>query len=91
METKYTDENADFVFRFELEPVDFSDAEDPLTEFIRRQLEDLLGLLSFTCNGEEIDVDGFILDNRRDTIVRIRKPKDVEEMKHRESGGSRFK
>jgi len=60
------DKSGDYVFRFELNAKPEGTLyDDPLVEFVRSQLEDLLNFLVLTKDGEEVKVNGFkLLDDR---------------------------
>lgn len=53
----------DFVFRFELNPAEQAQRvyDDPMVEFVRSQLEDLLRTAVVTYKGKRVMVDGFRL------------------------------
>ena len=61
-------EDPDPVFRYPIEARRNSGERDPLREMIRRQIENLLDLLSLTHEGKEVKVDGFRLMNEREAI-----------------------
>jgi hypothetical protein len=64
-----THDEADFVFRFSLEPLAAGEVgyDDPLLELIRGQLADLLDAVILTNHGERVRVDGFRLLQDPDT------------------------
>ncbi|MBU7047247.1 MAG: hypothetical protein HXS54_12510 [Theionarchaea archaeon] len=54
------DERGDYIFHFEISPSHNEDMPDePLTEFVRCQLRDLLQIIVLTHNGERVKVNGF--------------------------------
>ena len=56
------DENGDYIFRFKISPQENTD--EPLVDFVRRQLADLLQIVVLTHNGKRVSVNGFLfLDN----------------------------
>lgn len=56
------DENGDYIFRFSISPREIRD--EPLVDFVRYQLADLLQIVVLTHNGKRVNVNGFLfLDN----------------------------
>jgi hypothetical protein len=58
------DERGDYIFRFRLDSHnDESESDEPLVDFVRFQLADLLKIIVLTHNGKRAKVNGFRLLN----------------------------
>ncbi len=58
------DEKGDYIFRFGISPPESgNESEEPLIDFVRCQLQDLLQIIVLTHDGKRVRVNGFRLLN----------------------------
>lgn len=66
------DERGDYIFRFGIEtPQDGTKNDEPLVDFVRCQLEDLLKIIVLTHDGKRVRVTGFRLLNDEEREHRL--------------------
>lgn len=71
-EENVTDERGDYIFRFGISPPQSgNEREEPLVDFVRCQLQDLLQVVALTCDGKRVKVNGFQLLNDTEREHRI--------------------
>ncbi|MGD2248812.1 MAG: hypothetical protein PVF58_10445 [Candidatus Methanofastidiosia archaeon] len=58
--SRSVDEKGDYIFRFTIDSPQET-ADEPLVDFVRCQLADLLQIVVLTYNGKRVRVNGFLL------------------------------
>jgi len=66
------DEKGDYIFRFGIDvPQDEDKSDEPLVDFVRCQLADLLKIIVLTHNGKRVRVNGFRFLNDKEREHKI--------------------
>lgn len=68
------DEKGDYIFRFSIDVLHDEYSPEPLVDFVRRQLADLLKVVVLTHNGRKVRVNGFRLLNDLEREHKIWEP-----------------
>lgn len=65
------DEKGDYIFRFKIDSSQDGNKSEPLVDFVRCQLADLLQIIVLTHNGKRVRVTGFRFVNDTETEHKI--------------------
>ncbi len=65
------DEKGDYIFRFKIDSSQGEENPEPLVDFVRCQLADLLKIVVLTHNGKRVRVTGFRFVNDTETEHKI--------------------